>query len=89
MNQPAPAPRTLLGAGTYDADAHPRVRVLLEGMRARGWRVDEVVEPLGVDTARRVRAVRDGCGRCVAGGSPKLSTAHGRLVAEQTRRPGG
>ncbi|HEY3548229.1 MAG TPA: glycosyltransferase [Propionicimonas sp.] len=49
---------TLLAAGTYDADAHPRIRVLVEGMRARGWRVDEVVEPLGVDTAGRVNALR-------------------------------
>lgn len=84
MNQPAPAPRTLLGAGTYDADAHPRVRVLLEGMRARGWRVDEVVEPLGVDTARRVRAVGEGAG--LPGLALALGRAWWRLVPRLRRR---
>lgn len=84
MNPPAPAPRTLLGAGTYDADAHPRVRVLLEGMRARGWRVDEVVEPLGVDTARRVRAVGDGAG--LPGLALALGRAWWRLVPRLRRR---
>lgn len=84
MNQPAPAPRTLLGAGTYDADAHPRVRVLLEGMRARGWRVDEVVEPLGVDTARRVRAVGDAAG--LPGLALALGRAWWRLVPRLRRR---
>ncbi len=75
---------TLLGAGTYDADAHPRIRVLLEGMAARGWRVDEVVEPLGVDTARRVRALQH------AAGLPGLVVAVGRawwrLVPRLRRR---
>ncbi len=75
---------TLLAAGTYDAEAHPRIRVLLEGMRARGWRVDEVVEPLGVDTASRVRALRH------AAGLPRLVRAVGRawwrLVPRLRRR---
>jgi glycosyltransferase involved in cell wall biosynthesis len=75
---------TLLAAGTYDADAHPRIRVLLEGMRARGWRVDEVVEPLGVDTRQRVRALRH------AAGLPALALGIGRawwrLVPRLRRR---
>jgi glycosyltransferase involved in cell wall biosynthesis len=44
--------------GTYDARRHPRVRVLQQGLAARG---DEIVEcnvPLGVDTAQRVSALR-------------------------------
>ena len=84
MNQAAPAPRTLLGAGTYDADAHPRVRVLLEGMRAHGWRVDEVVEPWGVSTARRVRAVGDAAG--LPGLALALGRAWWRLVPRLRRR---
>lgn len=56
---PVPAPsRHLLAAGTYDLDAHPRFRVVLEGLRARGWDVDEVVAPLGLSTAERVDVLR-------------------------------
>lgn len=84
MSQPTPAPRTLLGAGTYDADAHPRVRVLLEGMRAHGWQVDEVVEPWGVSTARRVRAVGDAAG--LPGLALALGRAWWRLVPRLRRR---
>lgn len=44
--------------GTYDADAHPRVRVLIEGLRAHGVEVREVNQPLGLSTAERVRLLR-------------------------------
>jgi len=44
----------LLAFGTYDARLHPRVKVLLEGLRARGDDVIEVNVPLGIDTAARV-----------------------------------
>lgn len=57
QSTPAPA-RRLLAAGTYDLDAHPRFRVVLEGLRARGWQVDEVVAPLGMSTAERVDVLR-------------------------------
>lgn len=50
--------RALLAAGTYDLDAHPRFRVVLEGLRARGWDVEEVVAPLGLSTAERVDVLR-------------------------------
>jgi len=44
----------LLAFGTYDARLHPRVKVLLEGLRTRGDDVIEVNVPLGMDTAARV-----------------------------------
>lgn len=50
--------RHLLAAGTYDSALHPRVRVLLEGLRAHGWQVEEVVEPLRLSTAQRVDVLR-------------------------------
>jgi hypothetical protein len=44
----------LLAFGTYDTRLHPRVQVLLEGMRAHGDDVIEIDIPLGIDTAGRV-----------------------------------
>ncbi|MBB5786140.1 glycosyltransferase [Jiangella mangrovi] len=44
--------------GTYDATAHPRVQVLIDGLRERGIEVRELAEPLGLDTARRVEILR-------------------------------
>jgi glycosyltransferase involved in cell wall biosynthesis len=40
--------------GTYDVEAHPRVLVLQEGLRAHGHRVSECNAPLRLDTAARV-----------------------------------
>jgi len=40
--------------GTYDTRAHPRVAVLIEGLRAAGDKVTEINAPLGLDTAARV-----------------------------------
>jgi hypothetical protein len=45
----------VLGFGTYDARSHPRVRILIEGLRAHGDEVEECNVPLGFDTAARVR----------------------------------
>lgn len=44
--------------GTYDADAHPRVRVLAEGLRDHGMTIDECNVPLGLSTAARVSMLR-------------------------------
>lgn len=44
----------VLAFGTYDAAVHPRVAVLIEGLRAHGHDVVEVNEPLKLSTAQRV-----------------------------------
>jgi glycosyltransferase involved in cell wall biosynthesis len=44
----------LLFFGTYDASAHPRVRVLRDGLAAHGATVLECNVPLGLSTASRV-----------------------------------
>ena len=44
--------------GTYDVDRHPRVGVLLAGLRAWGDEVAEADEPLPLDTAGRVRMLQ-------------------------------
>jgi len=48
----------LLFFGTYDASAHPRVRVLRDGLAAHGARVLECNAPLGLSTAGRVAMLR-------------------------------
>lgn len=49
---------SVLATGTYDTGAHPRVRVLVEGLRAHGVEVEEIVEPLRLSTAERVEVLR-------------------------------
>ncbi|MFY1637142.1 glycosyltransferase family 4 protein [Solwaraspora sp. WMMB335] len=44
--------------GTYEAQRHPRVAVLIEGLRAAGDDVIELNAPLGLDTAGRVAMLR-------------------------------
>ncbi|GAA3511952.1 glycosyltransferase [Georgenia daeguensis] len=44
----------MLAFGTYDVKAHPRVQVLIDGLREHGLPVSEIVEPLGLSTAQRV-----------------------------------
>ncbi|PFG38681.1 glycosyltransferase involved in cell wall biosynthesis [Georgenia soli] len=44
----------VLAFGTYDVKAHPRVQVLIDGLREHGLPVSEIVEPLGLSTAQRV-----------------------------------
>lgn len=41
--------------GTYDAARHPRIKVLIDGLRSAGHPVWEVNEPLGLSTAEKVR----------------------------------
>lgn len=47
-----------LAFGTYDVRSHPRVGVLIEGLRASGDEVVEVNVPLGLSTAGRVAMMR-------------------------------
>lgn len=48
----------VLAFGTYDARMHPRIAVLIEGLRAHGFSVDECNAPLGVDTSDRVTMLK-------------------------------
>ncbi|PZF79185.1 hypothetical protein C1I92_32440 [Jiangella anatolica] len=48
----------MLAFGTYDARTHPRIQVLIDGLRERGADVRELAEPLGLDTSQRVRILR-------------------------------
>ncbi|GAA0257957.1 glycosyltransferase [Cryptosporangium japonicum] len=47
-----------LAFGTYDVQRHPRVAVLLDGLRESGEEVVEVNDPLPLDTAGRVQMLR-------------------------------
>ncbi|MEU2201001.1 glycosyltransferase [Isoptericola sp. NPDC019482] len=48
----------IVAFGTYDAARHPRVGVLVAGLRAHGYTVHELDRPLGLSTAERVRMLR-------------------------------
>jgi glycosyltransferase involved in cell wall biosynthesis len=50
--------RRVLVFGTYDVRAHPRVQVIIDGLRAHGIEVVECNAPLGIDTAARVGYLR-------------------------------
>lgn len=69
----------VLGFGTYDTQRHPRVGVLLDGMRALGLDVTELVHPLGLTTAERVRILQQPWR--VASLALRLVTRWARLVA--------
>lgn len=48
----------IVAFGTYQSDTHPRIRVLIEGLRSLGHRVTEINEPLGLSTAQRVSMLK-------------------------------
>jgi len=49
----------VLAFGTYDVAKHPRVQVLIDGLREHGHDVRELNRPLGLSTADKVKALRD------------------------------
>lgn len=49
----------VLAFGTYDVGKHPRVQVLIDGLREHGHEVRELNRALGLSTADKVRALRD------------------------------
>lgn len=44
--------------GTYQKDSHPRITVLIEGLRAAGHEVVEINEPLDLSTSQRVSMLK-------------------------------
>ncbi|NDR52602.1 MULTISPECIES: glycosyltransferase family 4 protein [unclassified Actinomyces] len=76
--------RRILGFGTYDTAAHPRVEVLLEGLRRTpGNVVRELDEPLGLSTADRVAMLKQPWRLPVLGG--RLASRWSRLAAGSRR----
>ncbi|AMM22523.1 hypothetical protein AX769_18075 [Frondihabitans sp. PAMC 28766] len=76
----------MLAFGTYQVASHPRIAVILEGLRDRGYTVDEANVPLGLSTAQRVELLGSKTGAIRMLG--KLAGAWSRLVvtAARTRR---
>lgn len=76
-----------LAFGTYEVRRHPRVGVLIEGLRAAGDDVVEVNAPLDLDTAARVRLLREPWRIPLAAGS--LAACWVRLIrgARRTAPP--
>jgi glycosyltransferase involved in cell wall biosynthesis len=58
MSADAVVPLKVLGFGTFDERAHPRVGVLLDGFEQAGETVVRCNVPLGLDTAARVRLLQ-------------------------------
>ncbi len=75
----------ILFFGTYDAAVHPRVAVLLEGLRAHFDHVDEINEPLGFGTAERVSTVASP--RRLPALGARVLAAWRRLLAAAARLP--
>ncbi|MDU0349575.1 glycosyltransferase [Actinomyces sp. MRS3W] len=73
--------RKVLGFGTYDVASHPRVEVLLEGLRRTpDTAVRELDEPLGLSTADRVAMLKQPW---------RLPVLVGRLASRWTRLAAG
>ncbi|GAA4709872.1 glycosyltransferase [Phytohabitans rumicis] len=72
-----------LAFGTYDVERHPRVAVLIEGLRASGDEVVEVNAPLHLSTAARVAMLRQPWRLPVLAG--KLAACWARLVVGARR----
>ena len=71
--------------GTYDVTRHPRVAVLVQGLRDSGDVVIELNEPLKLDTAGRVAMLRQPWRLPVFGG--KLLRCWATLVRRSRRLP--
>lgn len=48
----------IVAFGTYDVARHPRIGIIIEGLRRHGHEVTELNRPLGFSTAERVRMLR-------------------------------
>lgn len=83
----------ILTFGTYDAERHPRVAILADGLRAHGAEVAELNRPLGFSTAERVRMLQQpwrlpllvvrllACWAGLAADAARFRRAHGRPAA--------
>jgi glycosyltransferase involved in cell wall biosynthesis len=55
-----PPRHRVVAFGTYDTLTHPRAAVIMDGLRARGFEVEECNSPLGLGTASRVAILKKG-----------------------------
>lgn len=76
----------VLVLGTYDVAKHPRVQVLIDGLRAHGVAVAELNHPLGLSTAERVQMLRQPWRLPIL--ALRLLSRWGRLVAGSRRYRG-
>lgn len=76
------APRVLF-FGTYDAEVHPRVGVLRDGVRAAGIEVAECNVPIGLSTADRVQLLQQPWRAAVA--ALRMMVVWARLVLAARR----
>ncbi|MFD1507287.1 glycosyltransferase family 4 protein [Georgenia yuyongxinii] len=82
----------VLAFGTYDVAKHPRVQVLIDGLRDSGVTVDELNHPLDLTTAQRVQMLRQPWRLPVL--AARLASLWGRLTVgalrlrSRTRRTG-
>jgi glycosyltransferase involved in cell wall biosynthesis len=74
----------VIAFGTYDAARHPRVAVLVDGLRAHGVKVTELNRPLGLSTAERVRMLQQPWRLPVLAG--RLLRCWAGLVADSVRQ---
>ena len=58
MTQQSVRKPRVLAFGTYDVRRHPRVGILIDGLRANGCEVTEINHPLALSTAQRVDILR-------------------------------
>ncbi|PST47682.1 hypothetical protein COO72_11735 [Bifidobacterium callitrichos] len=58
MTQQSVRKPRVLAFGTYNVRRHPRVGILIDGLRANGCEVTEINHPLGLSTAQRVDILR-------------------------------
>jgi glycosyltransferase involved in cell wall biosynthesis len=73
----------ILAFGTYQSTSHPRISVLIEGLRARGHEVVELNVPLGLSTAERVDMLGAASGPLKLAG--KLARSWSRLAVRSSR----
>jgi glycosyltransferase involved in cell wall biosynthesis len=74
----------VIAFGTYDAARHPRIAVLIAGLRAHGVKVAELNRPLGLSTAERVRMLQQPWRLPVLAG--RLLRCWAGLVGDAVRR---
>ncbi len=83
MSRPESSPTNLLLFGTFESERVPRIEVLAEGLADNGFRVDSMIEPLGMPPDERLKALSSPLG--VLRFAAKLLIAWSKLVGQRLR----